>query len=110
MKLQFPLKMQYLYKEVAIWRGKTLSRQCYSVGNLQLENHVMCNAPQFCHDSGCACKEECFFYQASEDLKQLLGDGGTGSSGKGQSFAYWAGCGSSPSSDPEFYFGLWRNL
>lgn len=57
----------------------------YSVGNLQLENHVMSNAHQFCHDSGFSCREGCFFYQDSGDLKQLLGDGGTRSRGKGQS-------------------------
>lgn len=82
----------------------------YSVGNLQLENHVMSNAYQFCHDSGFTCREGCFFYQDSGDLKQLLGDGGTRSRGKGQSVAYWAASGSSFSSAPEFYSGLWRDL
>lgn len=97
---------------MAIWSGKNPFKimLVYSVGNLQLENCVMSNAQQFCHDSGFARREECFFYQDSRDLKQLLGDGGTRSRGKGQSIAYWAGCGSSPSSAPEFYSGLWRDF
>lgn len=66
-KLCFPLKMQYLSKEVPIWRGKTPFKTMlvYSAGNLQLENCVMCNAHQVCHDSGFACREGCFCYQNS---------------------------------------------
>lgn len=75
----------------------------YSLGNFQLENHVMCNAQQFCHDGGFACREGCFFYQESGVLKQLLGGGGTRDRGKGQSVAHWAVCSSSSSSTPESY-------
>lgn len=106
MKIHFPLKIQYLSKDVGIWRGETPFKTMleYLLGYLPPENHVMCSAQQFCHDGGFACREECFFYQDSGDLKQLLGDGGTRDRGKGQSVAYWAGCSSSSSPTIEFYF------
>lgn len=97
---------------MAIWRGKNPFKAAiaFSAGNLQLENRVMCNAHQFCHDSGFAHGEGCFFYQESGDPKQLLGDGGTRSRETGQSTAYWAGHGSGPSSAPEFYSSLRMDL
>lgn len=66
----------------------------YSVSNLQLENLVMSNAHQFCHNSGFACMKGSSFHQGSGDVKQLFGNEGPRSRGKGQSIGYCSGCGS----------------